>query len=334
MTTLLESVSQQMTPEVLGKIGKAIGVDDATVQKGLDVVGPVIQDGLAKKTQTTTGLDEIMSMLGGLESSGGGGLEAILSMLTKGSPAAGAASAGALGGIFGPAVSAIGKTLSAKLGFDVTPLLSAAVPVVLGAIAGAAKSQNLDSKGIANMLQTEQRNFMSNASPEVLGVLKEVETVTDKANAIQQAFTADEWTAIRLAPLATTFYVMSASPSGLVGSVKELTAAGDVMRDVLKDADATSLVNIAFGSAMQKVDGKPELDENAPRESMIGMIRTAAVAVKAKMPGEAQSFASALNTLAQKVAEAAKEGGFLGIGAKTISNEEQQALNEIRAALA
>lgn len=332
MTTLLESVGQQMTPEVLGKIGKAIGVDDATVQKGLDVVGPVIQDGLAKKSQTTAGLDEIMSMLGGLE--GSGGLEAIISMLTKGGPAAGAASAGALGGIFGPAVSAIGKTLSAKLGFDVTPLLSAAVPVLLGAIAGAAKSQNLDSKGIANMLQTEQRNFMSNASPEVLGVLKEVETVTDKANAIQQAFTADEWTAIRLAPMAATFYVMSASPSGLVGSMKELTAAGDVMRDMLKDADATSLVNIAFGSAMQKVDGKPELDENVPRESMIGMIRTAGAAVKAKMPAEAQSFANALNTLALKVAEAAKEGGFLGIGAKTISKEEQQALDEIRAALA
>ncbi len=332
MTTLLESVGQQITPQMLGTIGKAIGVDEATVQKGLDVVGPVIQDGLAKKSQTTAGLDEIMSMLGGLESSGG--LEAILSMLTKGGPAAGAASASMLGDIFGPAVSAIGKTLSAKLGFDVTPLLTAAVPVLLGAIAGAAKSQNLDSKGIANMLQTEQRNFMSNASPEVLGVLKEVETVSNQANAIQQAFTADEWTAVCLAPLAATFYVMSASPSGLVGSVKEMTAAGDAMRDVLKNADATSLVNIAFGSALQKRDGKLEVDENSPRESMIGMIRTAAGAVQAKMPGEVQSFASALNTLAQKVAEAAKEGGFLGIGAKTISKEEQQALDEIRAALA
>lgn len=43
MTTLLESVSEQITPETLGTIGKAIGVDEATVQKVLEVIGPVIQ---------------------------------------------------------------------------------------------------------------------------------------------------------------------------------------------------------------------------------------------------------------------------------------------------
>lgn len=332
MTTLLESVAQQMTPQMLGTIGKAIGVDEATVQQGLEVIGPVVQGGLAKKSQTTAGMDEIMRMLEGLNS--GGGLGGILDMFTKGGPMAGAAGAGMLGGIFGPAVSAIGKSLSVKLGFDVTPLLTAAVPALLGAIAGAAKSQNLDSAGIAKLLQTEQKNFISTASPEVLGTLKEVEDVANKAESVQKAFTAEEWTAVRLSPLATTFYVMSASPSGLVGSMKELSAAGDVMRDLLKDADATSLVNVAFGSALQSTDGRPELDETSPRETMIGMIRTAAAAVRAKMPGEAQGFIGALNTLAQKVAEASKEGGFLGIGAKLISKEEQQALDEIRAALA
>lgn len=327
MATLLESVSQQMTPEVLGKIGKVIGVDAATAQKGIDVIGPIIQDGLAKKSQTMAGLDEIMSILDGLE---WGGSEAILSPLGKD----GAASADMLGGIFGPALSAVGKTLSDRLGFDVTPLLTAAAPILLGAIANAAKSQGLDSKGIASLLQTEQRNFMSQASPEALSALREVETVTQRANAVQQAFTTEEWTKIRLAPLAVAFYIMSASPSGMIGIVKEMTAAGNAMRDVLKDASAASLVNVAFGSALHQLGKKPALDENSPREYMIEAIRAAMEAVKAKMAGEAQSFADALNALAQKVAEAAKEGGFLGIGAKVISKEEQQALDEIRAALA
>lgn len=339
MTTLLESVSEQITPETLGTIGKAIGVDEATVQKGLEVIGPVIQGGLAKKSETTAGMDEIMKMLSQLESSGGGGgLEAILGMLTKGGPLGGAmggaATAGVLGGLFGPAVGAIGKALSDKLGFNVTPLLTAAVPVLLGAIAGAAKSKNLDSAGIANMLQSEQKNFLATAKPEVLGVLKEVEEVADTATKVHGAFTAEEWTKIRLAPIAVTYYVMSASPSGVIGSIKELTAAGDAMKAALADADATSLVNVAFGSAMEGLDGTNELNERSPRTAMLEAIRVAAAAVKAKMPGEASSFAHTLNTLAQKVAEASKEGGFLGIGAKVISADEQRALDEIRAALA
>lgn len=339
MTTLLESVSEQITPETLGTIGKAIGVDEATVQKGLEVIGPVIQGGLAKKSETTAGMDEIMKMLSQLESSGGGGgLEAILGMLTKGGPLGGAmggaATAGVLGGLFGPAVGAIGKALSDKLGFNVTPLLTAAVPVLLGAIAGAAKSKNLDSAGIANMLQSEQKNFLATAKPEVLGVLKEVEEVADTATKVHGAFTAEEWTKIRLAPIAVTYYVMSASPSGVIGSIKELTAAGDAMKAALADADATSLVNVAFGSAMEGLDGTNELNERSPRTAMLETIRVAAAAVKAKIPGEASRFAHTLNTLAQKVAEASKEGSFLGIGAKVISADEQRALDKIRAALA
>lgn len=333
MATLLDSVGQQMTPQVLGTIGKAIGVDEATVQKGLDVVGPVVQGGLAEKSQTTAGLDEIMKMIP-MDGASGGGLNDIIGMITKGGAMGSIASAGALAGVFGPATSAIGKTLSAKLGFDVTPLLAAAVPAVLGAIAGAAKNQKLDSAGIANLLQTEQKNAVASASPEVLGVLTEVRSAADQAMAVQNAFTPDEWMKVRLAPLAVTFYVMSASPSGIIGSMKELNAAGDAMKDTLKDASPTSLVNVAFGNALDSMEGEAQLNENSPRTSMLDAIRTANTSVKAKMPTETASFSSTLNALAQKVAEASKEGGFLGIGAKVISAPEQQALDEIRAVLA
>lgn len=106
------------------------------------------------------------------------------------------------------------------------------------------------------------------------------------------------------------------------------------MKAALADADATSLVNVAFGSAMEGLDGTNELNERSPRTAMIEAIRVAAAAVKAKIPGEASRFAHTLNTLAQKVAEASKEGSFLGIGAKVISADEQRALDKIRAALA
>jgi hypothetical protein len=134
--------------------------------------------------------------------------------------------------------------------------------------------------------------------------------------------------------VATAFYVVTASPSGPVGTIKEISAAGDTMKAVLQDASATSLVNVAFGNAAAPTEGEVKIDENSPRETMLDTIKAANAAVKAKLPGEAASFQAALNDLATKVASAAKEGGFLGIGGKQVSAQEQQALDDIKAALA
>jgi hypothetical protein len=333
MTTLLESVGQQITPEVIGSIGKAIGVDTSMVQQGLDIAGPLVQGGLAKKSETTAGLDAIMKMLP-QDGASGGGLGDIIGMLTKGGVGSELAQTGLLTDVFGQGTSAIGKTLSAKLGFDVTPILAMAVPAIMGAISNAAKTQKLDSAGIGKLLQTDQANFVANAKPEVLATLNEAWDSGSKAVAVKATFTDDEWLKVRLAPVAATFYVITASPSGAIGSMKELSAAGDTMKAALKDASATSLVNVAFGNAAADVEGDVKINENSPRDSMLNGIKSAYAAVKAKMPGEAESFAATLNTLAQNVASAAKEGGFLGIGGKQISAQEQQALDEIKAALA
>jgi hypothetical protein len=322
-----------MTPEVIGSIGKAIGVDTSMVQQGLDIAGPLVQGGLAKKSETTAGLDAIMKMLP-QDGASAGGLSDIIGMLTKGGVGSELAQTGLLTDVFGQGTSAIGKTLSAKLGFDVTPILAMAVPAIMGAISNAAKTQKLDSAGIGKLLQTDQASFVANAKPEVLATLNEAWDAGSKADAIKATFTEDEWLKVRLAPLAVAFYVITASPSGAIGSMKELSAAGDTMKAALKDAPATSLVNVAFGNAAAGTEGEVKINENSPRDSMLKGITSAYAAVKAKMPDEAASFASTLNTLAQNVAGAAKEGGFLGIGGKQISAQEQQALDEIKAALA
>ncbi len=332
MATLLESIGTQITPDVVGKIGKAIGVDESKVQDGLGTVGSVVLGSLAEKSQTTAGMDEIMKMLP-QEGATQGGLGDLLGLLGGGSMA-GLAQGNLLNGLFGQAASAIGKTLSAKLGFDVTPLLAAAVPAILGALAKSAKEQKLDSQGIASLLRTEQANLAATAKPEVLSTLKEVRSAADAANALKASFSDEEWLKLRLAPTATAFYVVTASPSGPVGTLKELSAAGDIMKASLKDASATSLVNVAFGNAMAATEGEVNIDEKSARPTMLDTIKAAAAAVKAKTPAEYGSFAASLKSLATSVANASKEGGFLGFGGKTVSKEEQQALDEISAALA
>ena len=332
MATLLETIGSQMSPDMVGTIGNAIGVDEGKVQEGLQVVGPLVQDSLAERSKTTAGMDAIMKMLPE-DGAAQGSMNDLLGLLGKG-PMAAVAQSGLLNEIFGQGASAVSKVVSSKLGFDVTPLIAAAVPAILGAIARTAKDQKLDSQGIANLLQSEQANFAATAKPEVLATLSEAKIAASASDTLKAAFTNEEWLNIRLAPTATAFYVVTSSPSGPVGTLKELSAAGEMMKTALKDAPATSLVNVAFGNAMASTEGEASIDEKSPRTSMIEAIKTAAVAVKTKTPDEYAMFVSTLNTLASNVANAAKEGGFLGIGAKTVSKAEQQALDELSAALA
>ena len=134
MASLLESVGQQITPEVIGSIGKAIGVDTSMVQQGLDIAGPLVQGGLAKKSETTAGMDAIMKMLP-QDGASPGDLNDIIGILTKGDVGSELAQTGLLTDVFGQGTSAIGKTLSAKLGFDVTPILLVVVALLSAVVA-------------------------------------------------------------------------------------------------------------------------------------------------------------------------------------------------------
>jgi hypothetical protein len=329
MTSLLGSLGQFLTPDVMGALGRAVGQDNALVQKGVDVVGPLVLGSLAKKSETTSGLDSIMRMVP--QDGGAGFLGDVLGALGQQDPIS---SAGLLGGVLGPGVSAIGKTLSGRLGFDVTPLLLAVAPTILNVISKTVKEQKLNSADIAKMLQAERSATVASSKPEVQAMVNEALHVADRAESLQSRFTDDEWTKIRLAPLAATYYVMGASASGAVGTTKELLAAGDAMKAIVKDALPTSLVDVAFGSLGGKLDGDVKLDERSPRHSLVSTLQAAAAAVKAKSPADATSFGETLVSLSRKVAEASKEGGFLGIGGTRVSKEEEQAIADIAVAVA
>jgi hypothetical protein len=55
--------------------------------------------------------------------------------------------------------------------------------------------------------------------------------------------------------------------------------------------------------------------------------------VDAKAPGDAAAFKGWLRRISQHVAEAASEGGFLGIGGVAVSDAEKATLQEISSAL-
>jgi uncharacterized protein (UPF0210 family) len=68
-------------------------------------------------------------------------------------------------------------------------------------------------------------------------------------------------------------------------------------------------------------------------DAAVAQLKEVMAIVSAKQPGEARALAAYLRAIAQSVAEAAKEGGFLGFGGKPISDAEHATLAEIDVAL-
>jgi hypothetical protein len=63
------------------------------------------------------------------------------------------------------------------------------------------------------------------------------------------------------------------------------------------------------------------------------LLKSSAAAVQARSPADAQAYKDTLMAVARATAEASKDGGFLGIGGKLVSDDEQKALDAIRTAL-
>ena len=79
----------------------------------------------------------------------------------------------------------------------------------------------------------------------------------------------------------------------------------------------------------------PELskDQEGARAALINSCKQAVDVVAQKSPAEAEEYKRWLVLLAQRTAEAAKEGGFLGIGGTRVSEAETKALKDLAATL-
>src|SRR6185503_3649439 len=63
MASLIESLTQSFTPDLLGLVGKATGLDGTQISKGLGIVGPLVTGALANRASTPDGLSGLMNSL-------------------------------------------------------------------------------------------------------------------------------------------------------------------------------------------------------------------------------------------------------------------------------
>jgi hypothetical protein len=154
-------------------------------------------------------------------------------------------------------------------------------------------------------------------------------------------FTAEEWNQIRRAPFMAGLVMVAASPSGPFGVVKEMFAVGKMLADVKREGASSDLAK-AVVADLETAEGRQrsvpaEFQGKAPdqlRSAALEACRQAAAVVEKKAkPDESQAFKQWLISIGHRVADAAKEGGFLGFGGVRVSEQETSALKDLTSAL-
>ena len=158
------------------------------------------------------------------------------------------------------------------------------------------------------------------------------------------SFTPQEWILLLESPMVAGMAVSAAEPSGLFGMLQESFATGKLLVQTTSDTTANELVK-AVAADYATSEGRKAASEGLKAKLGGGqpgdikakapdVLRQAAALVTAKTPSDAAAYKAWLLQISQNVAEAAKEGGFLGFGGVAVSDAEKATLAEISTALA
>jgi hypothetical protein len=163
----------------------------------------------------------------------------------------------------------------------------------------------------------------------------------------KSAFTPEEWQALRDAPQLVSLAVATAGASGLIGTLKEafsssaslieaMRSDNPLLRTISSREELTQsqqslrdLAKEAKGSAADFAQTKQRIATRA-----LDTLRTALDALQRKSPGDYEAYSAFVKGVGKRVAEAAKEGSFLGIGGERVSEGERQMLAQLDRVLA
>ena len=138
--------------------------------------------------------------------------------------------------------------------------------------------------------------------------------------ASRASFNADEWSTVTAAPTLAAMYVSAAERGG---GISESLAAARAYA-AAREQSAGALLKDVLGSppALQQVQAQDALDK----------LRNA-IRILERHAGddEVNEYKRFVYSVAEAVAHAHREGGFLGIGGQPVSESEQKALDEIGA---
>ena len=159
----------------------------------------------------------------------------------------------------------------------------------------------------------------------------------------KSSFTSDEWKTLLESVMAAGLAVTAAEPHGIWGLLQESFASGKMLAKAKMDTGTNPLVKAVVedfatseGRSTSRDGLQEQLSGKKPAElktACIEILGKVGGILSAKAPTDAAAFKTWLRQISQSVAEAATEGGFLGIGGVLVSDAEKATLAEISSAL-
>lgn len=156
-------------------------------------------------------------------------------------------------------------------------------------------------------------------------------------------FSSTEWEVLRDAPNLVILAVTVAGASGIFGSIAEALAPSGTILEALKGSNQLLREICEKEEMLSSVESIKILARNsgdfagiqaALRKDAIDKSRTAIDLLRQKgSPEDIAAYREFLLTLGDKVANAAKEGAFLGFGGERVSEHERTLLAELAEAV-
>ena len=151
-------------------------------------------------------------------------------------------------------------------------------------------------------------------------------------------FTEEEWVRVRRAPFVAGMAISMADPGGPIELTKETSASLKSATNPPSREQLLAEIALDIQAMTQQrqnpLTGFKPTQGSDPRQQMVEELGAVTAIVSSKATAEeTAAFKQWLLTTAQAAADAAKEGGFLGIGAVQVSEGEKSMLEQLRAAI-
>src|SRR4051812_44662811 len=151
-------------------------------------------------------------------------------------------------------------------------------------------------------------------------------------------FSDEEWAAIVRSPLVAGMGITLADPGGPIEVIKETGAVVKVVGEAAQSQSglvgevATTVKEMAEHRENPVKGFKPDASL-AGKQILDELGRVRGIVAAKSTPEETEAFSQFLLDSAQRAAEAAKEGGFMGWHAVRVSDGEQRMLDELKKVL-
>jgi hypothetical protein len=142
------------------------------------------------------------------------------------------------------------------------------------------------------------------------------------------SFNADEWTVVTTAPALTGLFVAASEPGGQLRESVALSRAYAEARAKDPDPLLEEILTTAPSLSTEQRPGSPAEIRTLALDQLRRAVR---ILDRLATDPELVAYKRFVYTLAEQVASAHREGGFLGIGGKPVSENEQAALDAIAA---